>query len=82
MTALFGAAYDEKFSVRESTIYIIPIALDEFRAGHLSRAELRQLLGFGTRAKLDEFLTTHGIFGTYTEADLARDREDLRRLGL
>lgn len=52
------------------------LALDEFRQGHLSRTELRRLLGFATRAKLDEFLTGHGIFGAYTPEDLERDRED------
>jgi hypothetical protein len=57
------------------------LTLDEFRQGHLSRAELRQLLGFATRGKLDEFLTAHGIFGTYTPEDLERDRRDLQRLG-
>jgi hypothetical protein len=57
------------------------LALDEFKLGHLSRAELRRLLGFGTRAKLDEFLTAHEVFGTYTPADLERDRQDLQRLG-
>jgi hypothetical protein len=57
------------------------LALDEFRQGHLGRAEMRQLLGFATRAKLDQFLTGHGIFGTYTPEDLERDRRDLERLG-
>jgi hypothetical protein len=57
------------------------LALDEFRQGHLSRVELRQLLGFATRAKLDEFLTAHGVFGTYTPEDLQGDRRDLQRLG-
>ena len=57
------------------------LALDEFRQGHLGRAELRQLLGFATRVKLDEFLTGHGVFGTYTADDLGRDRHDLQRLG-
>ena len=57
------------------------LALDEFRQGHLGRVELRRLLGFGTRAKLDEFLTGHGVFGTYTADDLERDRRDLQRLG-
>jgi Uncharacterised protein family (UPF0175) len=52
------------------------LALDEFRQGHLGRAELRQLLGFATRAKLDEFLTGHGVFGAYTPEDLERDRQD------
>ena len=58
------------------------LALDEFRQGHLSRAELRELLGFATRGKLDKFLTARGIFGTYTAEDLERDRRDLARLGL
>jgi hypothetical protein len=58
------------------------LALDEFRQGNLSRGELRQLLGFSTRGNLDEFLTAHGIFGTYTPQDLERDRRDLERLGL
>jgi len=53
----------------------------EFRQGHLGRVELRRLLGFATRAKLDEFLTGHGVFGTYTADDLERDRRDLQRLG-
>jgi hypothetical protein len=57
------------------------LALDEFRQGHLSRAELRQLLGFATRGKLDEFLIAHGVFGTYTPEDLEHDRCELRRLG-
>jgi hypothetical protein len=29
------------------------LALEEFKLGHLTRRELRRLLGFGTRAKLD-----------------------------
>jgi hypothetical protein len=57
------------------------LALEEFRQGHLSRADLRRLLGFSTRAKLDEFLTAHEVFGTYTAEDLERDRLDLQRLG-
>ena len=70
-----GAAGDIERRVLET------LALDEFRQGHLNRAELRQLLGFATRAKLDEFLTVHGVFGTYTPEDLERDRRDLQRLG-
>ena len=57
------------------------LALDEFRQRRLGRVELRRVLGFGTRAKLDEFLTGHGVFGTYTADDLERDRRDLQRLG-
>ncbi len=57
------------------------LALEEFRLGHLNRTELRRLLGFGTRAKLDEFLAAHEVFGTYTIEDLERERRDLQRLG-
>lgn len=57
------------------------LALEEFKLGHLTKPELRRLLGFGTRAKLDAFLTAHEVFGTFTQEDLERDRQDLQRLG-
>ena len=57
------------------------LALEEFRLGHLTRPELRRLLGFRTRATLDEFLAAHEVFGMYTQEDLERDRQDLQRLG-
>ena len=57
------------------------LALEEFKNGHLSRAELRRLLGFATRSKLDEFLAAHQVFGSYTADNLERDRRDLERLG-
>lgn len=58
------------------------LALEEFRLGHLTRPELRELLGLRTRAQLDEFLIAHGVSGTYTADDLAQNRRDLERLGL
>jgi hypothetical protein len=57
------------------------LALEEYKLGRLTRLELRQLLGFGTRAKLDAFLAAHMTFGTFTEEDLERDRQDLHRIG-
>ena len=51
------------------------LALDEFRQGHLGRAELRRLLGFATRAKLDEFLTAHGVTGAVLLAAVQREPE-------
>jgi Uncharacterised protein family (UPF0175) len=72
---LFGTTGEIERRVLEA------LALEEFKLGHLSRAELRRLLGFGTRAKLDEFLTAHEVFGTYTLDDLERERRDLQRLG-
>lgn len=56
------------------------LALEEYKRGRLRRPELRRLLGFSTRSELDEFLKIHEVFGSYTPADLERDRNDLRRL--
>ena len=57
------------------------LALEEYKFGHLTKPELRRLLGFGTRAKLDEFLKAHDVFEPYTLDDLERERRDLERLG-
>jgi hypothetical protein len=57
------------------------LALESYRAGRLTKAEMRRLLGFGSQPALDAFLVSHDAFGTYTEQDLARDREDLQALG-
>jgi uncharacterized protein UPF0175 len=51
------------------------LALEEFKLGHLTKPELRRLLGFGTRMKLDEFLKAHDVYEPYTLDDL--EREDL-----
>jgi hypothetical protein len=56
-------------------------ALEEYRAGRLTRPELRRLLGLPTRYDLDGFLKARGIFEDYTLADLERERESLDRLG-
>ena len=57
------------------------LALEEYKLGHLTNAELRRLLGFATRHELDGFLKTHGIFEPYSLDDLERERRDLKRLG-
>jgi len=57
------------------------LALEEYKLGHLTKPELRRLLGFSTRSKLDEFLKAHDVFEPYTLEDLERERCDLERLG-
>jgi Uncharacterised protein family (UPF0175) len=57
------------------------LALEEFKLGHLSKPELRRLLGFGTQARLDGFLKAHEVFEPYTLDDLEQERHDLERLG-
>jgi hypothetical protein len=55
--------------------------LEEYKSGHVTQAELRRLLGFGTRYQLDGFLKAHGVWIDYTLEDAKREREDLERLG-
>ena len=57
-------------------------ALEGYKSGHLTTPELRQLLGYETRAALDGFLKAHGVFEDYTLEDLEQERRDLMRLGL
>lgn len=56
-------------------------AIEEYKNGRLSSADLRRLLGFRTRMALDGFLKAHGVLTAYTLADLEKERQDLRRLG-
>ena len=55
------------------------LALEEYRAGRLTRPELRQLLGLGTRAELDGFLKVHGIIEGITMEEFEHDLQDLDR---
>jgi Uncharacterised protein family (UPF0175) len=57
------------------------LALEEFRSGHLTKPELRRLLGFGTRYRLDGFLKSHGVYEDYTMEDFESDRDALKQLG-
>jgi Uncharacterised protein family (UPF0175) len=59
----------------------LALAIEEFRPGRLTQAELRRLLGFATRQALEAFLKAHEVYGSYTFDDLERDRDDLRSLG-
>ena len=58
------------------------LALEAYRAGKLSTAQLRQVLGLQTRMEVDGFLKAHGLELEYTLQDLERDREAHRQLGL
>jgi len=57
-------------------------ALEEYKAGHITKAELRRLLGLETRYELDGFLKVHGVVADVTIDDLRRDLGDLQSLGL
>ena len=55
------------------------LALEAYRSGTLSAAQIRRLLGFETRIQLDAFLKDHEIYD-YTVSDFENDRETLRQL--
>ena len=57
------------------------LALEAYRAGRLTKPELRRLLGFEVLDELDGFLKSHGVYEPYTLADLERERRTLDRLG-
>jgi Uncharacterised protein family (UPF0175) len=57
------------------------LALEEFKSGHITKPELRRLLGFGTRYRLDGFLKSHDLYEDYTMEDFDQDRDALKQLG-
>jgi hypothetical protein len=48
------------------------LALEEFKSGHITKAQLRRLLGFEIRYELDGFLKAHGIPMSVTVEDVRR----------
>ena len=57
------------------------IALEAYRIRKITAAQLRAALGLQTRLDLDGFLKNHGVELEYSNEDLERDRETLRKLG-
>jgi predicted HTH domain antitoxin len=51
------------------------IALEAYREGKLSVAQLRRLLGYHTRMQVHAFLKEHGVYLRYGLADLEHDRQ-------
>ena len=55
------------------------IATEAYRAGILTTAEVGRLLGHTSRFETEAWLKQAGAYLDYTEADLKRDIETLRR---
>lgn len=51
------------------------LALEGYRAEHLSESAIRQMLGFESRIQVHAFLKEHGVHLHYDLSDLARDRD-------
>ena len=58
------------------------LALEEYKNAHISKAQLRRMLGFETRYELDGFLKAHGVVHDLpTIEDIRREVATLQRLG-
>lgn len=57
------------------------LAIEEFRAGRLTTAEVGRMLGLETRDDVDGFLKAHGAYQPYATADLDREQALLKNLG-
>lgn len=56
------------------------LALEGYRAQHLSESQVRSLLGFETRMQVHAFLKEHHCYLDYTLDDLEHDRQSAERL--
>jgi predicted HTH domain antitoxin len=57
------------------------VALEGFKSGQLTIAQVRRLLGFETRMQTHEFLADHGVpWVDYSVADAERERELLKKV--
>lgn len=55
------------------------IALEGYRSGKLTQAQVRKILGFQTALQVDAFLKAHDVYLEYSVEDLERDAESLER---
>jgi predicted HTH domain antitoxin len=57
------------------------VALEGFKSGQLSTAQVRRILGFESRFQVHEFLATHDVpWVDYDEDELQREFETLKKL--
>ncbi len=56
-------------------------SLEEYRSGHIGKADLRRLPGSPLGYELDGFLKANQVWTDYSIEEFHREREDLRRLG-
>jgi hypothetical protein len=57
------------------------VALEGFRSGQLTTAQVRRILGFHSRLQVHEFLAAHGVpWVDYEEEELQREVKTLSKL--
>lgn len=55
-------------------------AVESYRAGKFSTAEVREFLGLGSRWETENFLSAHGAWPAPTEEEVLSDLANLRAL--
>jgi hypothetical protein len=58
------------------------LALESYRSGRMTKAEMREALGFAVSDEVDGFLKAHAVYEPYDLIDLERDRQTLDALGV
>jgi len=57
------------------------VALEGFKSGQLTIAQVRRILGFDSRLQAHEFLASHGVpWVDYDDGELELETESLRQL--
>jgi hypothetical protein len=54
------------------------LAIEGYRAGRLSEAQVRRMLAFGTRMQVHAFLKAHNVYLNYSIQELENDLESLK----
>jgi hypothetical protein len=65
-----------------SRMLLEEFALEGYKSGQLTAAQLRRVLGFDTPMEVDGFLKSHDVFFDYSADELAHEEEASRRLRL
>ena len=67
--------------LREITGDLSRRAFEEYKSGHLTKPELRRLLGFETCYELGGLLKEHGVYEGFTFEEIEQQVEKLKQLG-
>ena len=57
------------------------LALEEYKGGHLTKPELRRMLGYKSRYELDIFVKEHQVDESFTFEEIQAQVDVVKRLG-
>jgi hypothetical protein len=83
ITVLIPDALAEKLGAESdlSRLALEALVLEGYRAGRLSKSELREMLGLATRYEMDGFLKAHGVYEDFTLEEIEEQVKGMERLG-